>query len=204
MRFCRRMSIALLSLATAGSMHAATLASVSPNPLTGASPANYLGESFTVSGTGSYNSVAFDFITPGGSPYAIGTGFLLTQAYAGTPTGLSSATVGYLGSAAASGGYYTFATSVALNANSTYYFYENALAPAGSQGGNFSSGATPEYFYATSGSGNFTAQPGFTAAFQVTGSPVMATTVTPEPSSFALLGTGVLGIAGTLRRRFQA
>jgi hypothetical protein len=34
----------------------------------------------------------------------------------------------------------------------------------------------------------------------ITGSP--AVTVTPEPSSIALLGTGVLGVAGMLRKRF--
>ena len=34
----------------------------------------------------------------------------------------------------------------------------------------------------------------------ITGSPALSTT--PEPSSFALLGTGLLGVAGVVRKRF--
>ena len=41
-----------------------------------------------------------------------------------------------------------------------------------------------------------------TAVESLTIAPVASATVTPEPSSIALLGTGVLGIAGVVRKRF--
>jgi hypothetical protein len=48
--------------------------------------------------------------------------------------------------------------------------------------------------------GDTSPQIGQTATFDITfGSP---TSATPEPSAFVLLGTGLLGIAGAMRRRF--
>lgn len=43
----------------------------------------------------------------------------------------------------------------------------------------------------------------FTDSFTFNYTPAAVTTATPEPSSFALLGSGLLGMAGLLKRRFS-
>jgi len=174
--------------------HAATLASDTAGPnVTGVSA--YSGQSFTVAGTGTYDDITFNFYTSALAPYATGTGFLFSSAYSGTPNALSSSDPGYLGSASSSGGAYSFASSLDLTAGTQYFFYENGLiaagaisggAPLAGQGDAFALSATGDFLNTSQGGTNFL----------VTGS-----AATPEPSTFALLGTGLLGFAGVLRRR---
>lgn len=61
-----------------------------------------------------------------------------------------------------------------------------------------SSGGTPD---PTAVASNYQAGTQFVLD-NVTINATVPVTVTPEPSSFALLGTGILGIAGMMRRRF--
>lgn len=152
----------------------------------------YYGQGFTVSGTGTFDNVTFSFLSATGTPYAIGTGYLFTSPYAGTPSGLASSS--YLGSAVASGNIYTFSPSLDLTGGQTYYFYEDTL-PAGNAFGIDASTGTAYYF--ANGDVTF-ANFDFTDDFVVNGDPVAAT---PEPSSIALLGTGLLGFAGVIKRR---
>ena len=86
------------------------------------------GQSFTVVGSGSYTNITFNFFSDAGTtPFASGTGFLLSTAYSGNVAGLSSGTAGYLGQATASGGLYDFGGSATLIAGTQYFFYSTGL-----------------------------------------------------------------------------
>jgi PEP-CTERM motif len=160
----------------------------------------YVGQSFSVFGSGNYNDISFNFYTPGEDPYAIGTGYLFSAPYGGTPTGLSSAAPGYLGSAIASGNTYSFDSSVILSAGNSYYFYEDALVPEGTIVGG---PASSNLYYAAYGP-NELFGPGVsgTSNFLVTGDLTLGSVAaTPEPSSLILLTSGVLGSLMVLRQK---
>jgi hypothetical protein len=158
----------------------------------------FWGQSFTVGGSGSYDDVALNLYDSAGAPYALGTGFLLTSAYAGTPSALSSATAGYVGSTDASGNFYTFSPSLTLAAGTTYYFYENAA--LGSITGDNTYGSNAFYDSSAANSGYLSGAPS-SINFTVTGDQIAAT---PEPSSLLLLGTGALSLCGVIRRKLAA
>jgi hypothetical protein len=201
MRSSRPASIVAAVFATLSfvSAHADTVASFTVDTTSIGAP-NHLGESFFAGGFGTFDNIAFNFFTPTGANYAIGTGYLFSTPYTGTPTGLNSSDPGFLGSAVAAGGAYTFSPTVELTSGTLYFFYENVLAPGGAVGGAVPGPGDAEYLFSTGPSVDFTAESVASANFQVTGSPV--STVTPEPSTVVLLRTGMLGIAGVIRKRF--
>jgi hypothetical protein len=198
MRFPRRSIgfatvLFLISMAVA-SASASTLAE-STADLGATTIDTYAGQSFTTVGTGSYDDITFNFFN-GSADYAIGTGYLLSQAYNGIPGGLSSSTLGFLGSATASGGVYDFNSALTLVAGQQYFFYEDTIIPTGSVTGDgvYAGGAGYSDFSSTNDFAGF----GQSYDFLVTGQAA----ATPEPSTFALLGTGLLGFFGATRRRF--
>ena len=149
------------------------------------SSASYFGQSFTTAAGPLETNITFNFFSnsPATTPFAIGTGFLLRQAYTGTPAGLSTSTAGYLGMATASGGLYSFGSAVTLTGGTQYFFYENAvIAPGAITGGNIIVGAND--YFTNSSTTSFTAVTGSTN-FAVNG------TTVPEPASALMFGLGL-------------
>jgi PEP-CTERM motif-containing protein len=193
-----RPTIALFLMLAATVAYGDTLATVTggQNPI---GIPLYVGQSFSVFGSGSYTNIVFNFFTPAGDPYALGTGYLFSTAYAGTPTGLSSA-AGYLGSAVSENSTYSFAPSVTLTAGNTYYFFEDSLVPQGSIAGG---PASSNLYYAAYGP-NELFGPGVsgTSNYLVMGSLVIESeSPVPEPSTLVLLSSGTLATLVGLRRR---
>ena len=157
----------------------------------------YWGQSFTTVTISPESNIAFNLFSdvPATTPYALGTGFLLSMAYTGTPSSLSSLTPGFLGQATASGGFWTFNSSLTLLPNTQYFFYENA-ALGSISGNNFYAGG--QYYFSGSDMGNFFGA-GNSINFRVTGSPA---SVPDAGSTLPLLSFALLGVA-VLRRKLR-
>lgn len=180
-------AVALLLLGTAFVVRAATVDEYTGGTATGGT--DFWGESFVTPAGNPFANIAFTFLTnhPTDTPFASGTGFLLSTEYLGTPAGLSSSTTGFIGQATASGGFYTFSASIQLAPSTTYYFYENASIPSGTIWGG-GAGSPGRQFYFSSAAGTNFSGGGGPLNFRVTGNPV------PEPGTTALLLS--VGLAG--------
>lgn len=158
----------------------------------------YLGQSFTTVTISPELNIALNFFSnvPPTTPYALGTGFLLSIQYAGTPSALSSASPGFLGQTVASSGSYIFDPSLTLQPGHQYFFYENAHTPNNAASGSSGGYGGGHLYYTSSAGSTFSNYPG-SANFRVTG-----IAEAPEPSTWAagFLTAGAL-LCSLWRRR---
>jgi len=131
---CALAVLALANPATRADIVASNTGGTSSDPTS-----IYIGQSFTTAAGSKETNITFNFFSnsPATTPSGNGVGFLLSAPYAGTPSGLSASTPGFLGQATASGGIFTFSPNVVLAPGTMYYLYENAPTPVnGVTGGN--------------------------------------------------------------------
>jgi hypothetical protein len=165
-----------------------------------ANSTNFFGQEVTTPSGGPWNNLTFNYFSdvPATTPSALGHVFLLTQAYTGTPQGLSSATPGFVAeSTGVVANQYVFASGVTIQPNTAYYFYNDSTPPVSGASGLNNPGFST--FFATTASSNFggvsIGETNFTlAGTQVSTSPV------PAPPAVVLVGLGAGCVA--LRRYF--
>jgi hypothetical protein len=159
----------------------------------------FAAQSFTTPAGGPFDDIVFNFYFNNvATPEAPGTLFLLSQSFSGSPNELSTATPGYLDSAAGANGTYAFNLGTTLQASTQYFVYENGSVATFSYNNpsDYAGGA----FLVAPLSGNTSYFSAFSPAqlssdFTLAGNPVAA----PEPTTIWLLGAGSIAL-GLLRR----
>jgi hypothetical protein len=151
------------------------------------------GQSFTTPDGGPWKDITYNFVGGPALPGAFGTAFLLNNEYLGTPAGLNPAAAGFLATANAADGIYTFPASLILQPATTYYLYSDAFFGTVNGGPGAVAGVTT--YFAANPTSNF-APTGGALNFLVAGSVVAASPPlsVPETASFWLVLPALAGV----------
>ena len=166
------------------------------------------GQSVSFAGGGPYFNFTFNFYrsnSAGGAAFANGDLLLLSQAYAGTTTNLSSSTPGYLASSTASNNLWLFNLPSGLQASTQYFFYMKSDPGVGLGISSANTYANGDRYSATTGGASTYAVGASDMNFTLAeaAAPVAAPPVGGGPIawSIAALGLGGFGVWSQLRRR---
>jgi hypothetical protein len=182
---------------------ATTISSYQAGVTGGGTNAQAPGQQVTIPTGGPWNDIFFNFYDRNGNSVAFETVFLLSQSYSGTASALSSSTSGFIAEAGGGGlgGVYAFDSSVMLQSNTAYYFYDSGLS-SGELGNNANFAAIGSGFQgygaANGGASSSYATRPFAQAFDLAG-----TAEVPEPQAAVLTFTALLAL-GVLGRKQKA
>ena len=183
MQFRNFVTAGLLGLAAIPPAKAATVAANAQGNYLTEPGIFYMGQSFTVEGSGQFTNIELSFFSTPSSPEAPGTG------------------ADFLGSAAGVSGIYNFGASLQLTAGTKYFAYVGSVNPVMLYG-VATSYAGGEAYQADNSTGlKFNAISSADYRFGVIGVEVQDVSAVPEPASWALLIIGFGMIGAATRRR---
>lgn len=165
-------------------------------------PTYYMGQSFTVEGSGQFNDITLSFYSTPGGPEAPGTVYLYDSAFTGTNTQLGTGS-GLLSSAIGVAGVYNFGSSIELTGSTKYYAYLASRNPGLLYDAN-NSYAGGEAYQAEAGNGfKFDAISFVDYTFNATGSPLAISSAgaVPEPATWMFMIGGLAMVGALMRRR---
>jgi len=155
---------------------------------------------YTGASSDSWNNLEFNYFNWDQTSIAYGDMYLLDKEYLGNVDTLGVLTDGFIGMGKSDGISWKFDSSIIIGSMSTYWFYatdiRNGLLLSGYEHDRYSGGS----LYFGSENSSFIKYDTLDQAFVLSGNVIGLSTLVPEPSTLAIFGLGLMGLAF---RRFK-